>query len=96
MSIYKADIVQSAAGRDSGKFFFVMEAEGDFLSLADGKVRKIEHPKRKKVKHVRFVARLDSEVAEKIRRNLHVQNSELRRALALCSRQLDSQNQGGL
>ena len=51
MDIARSDIVKSAAGRDKGKLFFVLEAEEDFLLLADGKTRKLESPKRKKRKH---------------------------------------------
>ena len=38
MDIAKSMIVQSAAGRDKGRLFFVLETEGDFLLLADGKI----------------------------------------------------------
>ena len=48
MEIAKADIVQSDAGRDKGKLFFVLDMEGEYLLLADGKTRSVETPKRKK------------------------------------------------
>ena len=41
MEIAKADIVQSDAGRDKGKLFYVLDVEGEFLLLADGKSRKV-------------------------------------------------------
>ncbi len=82
MDIVRSDIVRSAAGRDAGKLFFVLETEGDFLLLADGKTRKLESPKRKKRKHTAFVAHGSGRVAEKIRSNERITNSELRRTLA--------------
>ena len=48
MDIVRADIVKSTAGRDKGKYFFVLAEEEEFLLLADGKTRKLERPKRKK------------------------------------------------
>ena len=54
--IDQANIVRSDAGRDKGKLFYVLRTEGDFLLLADGKSRKVESPKRKKRRHVMFVA----------------------------------------
>ena len=39
MDIAKSAIVKSAAGRDKGKLFFVLDTEGDFLLLADGRRR---------------------------------------------------------
>ncbi|MCI8302037.1 MAG: hypothetical protein HFF68_04670 [Oscillospiraceae bacterium] len=82
MDIARSDIVKSAAGRDKGKLFFVLEAEEDFLLLADGKTRKLESPKRKKRKHAVFQAHCDCRAAEKIRSGEKVTNSELRRTLA--------------
>ena len=66
MEIAKSDIVRSDAGRDQGKLFVVLAVEGEYLLLADGKGRKAESPKRKKRKHVLFVAEDDSRLADKI------------------------------
>ena len=82
MEIARSDIVRSTAGRDQGKLFFVLETDGEFLMLADGKTRRIECPKRKKRKHAEFVDRVDCRVSEKIRSEEKVTNSELRRTLA--------------
>ena len=82
MDIARSDIVKSIAGRDKGKLFFVLDTDGEFLLLADGKTRKLENPKRKKRKHTAFVMHSDCRVAEKIRSEEKVTNSELRRTLA--------------
>lgn len=82
MDIARSDIVKSTAGRDKGKLFFVLETEGDFFLLADGKTRKLESPKRKKRKHTAFVAHFDCRVAEKIKSEEKITNSELRKTLA--------------
>ena len=95
MDISKSDIIVSLAGRDKGKFFYVMEVDGEYVLLADGKGRKLENPKRKKLKHVRRVTRTETRVADKIQRGDKVLNSELRRDLATFGQQFMSQNQGG-
>ena len=95
MDIAKADIVISIAGRDQGGLFYVLSAENGYVLIADGKGRKIESPKRKKLKHVRRVTRTDSRVARKLLQGGTVLNSELRRDLARLSQQFNSQNQGG-
>ena len=95
MDISKSDIIVSLAGRDKGKFFYVMEVDGEYVLLADGKGRKLENPKRKKLKHVRRVTRTETRVADKIQRGDKVLNSELRRDLATFGQQFKSQNQGG-
>ena len=95
MEISKSDIIISLAGRDKGKFFYVVGVEEGYVLLADGRGRKLENPKRKKLKHVRRVSRTESRVADKILRGDKVLNSELRRDLATFGQQFNSQNQGG-
>lgn len=82
MDIIRAHLVEATAGRERGKLFFVLDEDGEYLLIADGKSRRVEAPKRKKRKHVRFIAETDSRVAEKIRESEHVTNSELRKAIA--------------
>lgn len=92
----KADIVLSTAGRDQGKLFYVIGTEGAYVLIADGKGRPLEHPKRKKLKHIQRVTRPESHVADKLESGERVLNSELRRDLAVFRR--DHQclnNQGG-
>lgn len=52
MDIVKRSAVCSKAGRDKGRFFAVLSIEADFAYIADGDLRKIEKPKRKKLKHL--------------------------------------------
>ena len=66
MDISKADIIVSMAGRDKGGLFYVLRVEDGYAYLVNGKQRTMENPKRKKLKHLRFAARIDSNVASKI------------------------------
>ena len=95
MDISKSDIIESLAGRDKGKLFYVIDTEDNYVLIADGKGRKLENPKRKKLKHVRRVSRTETRVALKILNGDKVLNSELRRDLATFGQQFNSQNQGG-
>ena len=89
-----ANLVQATAGREQGKYFFVLETDGEYLLLADGKSRRLEKPKRKKRRHVQAAFQTESRIAEKIRNGEKVLNSELRKELASFG-QKQSQNQGG-
>ena len=82
MEIAKSNIVRSDAGRDKGKLFVVLAVEGEYLLLADGKGRKVESPKRKKRRHVLFVAADENRLSDKIKSGEKITNSELRRTLA--------------
>ena len=85
-----ADVVVSTAGRDAGSLFYVLETDGVWLTLANGKDRRIEKPKRKKCKHAKKVLRSETRIAAKLRAGDKVLNSELRRDLAYLSRVLQS------
>ena len=87
-----SDVVMSTAGRDQGKLFYVIGTDPVYLTLANGKDRTLEKPKRKKRKHIQKVLRSETRVAEKLRLGDKVLNSELRRDLAYLSRELQSNN----
>ena len=82
MEISKSDVVLSVAGHDKGMLFYVIDTDGVYVSLANGKERTVEKPKRKKMKHVRKLPRENSSLAAKIRSGEALLNSELRRELA--------------
>ena len=90
-----ADVVESGAGKDKGKLFYVIGTDGVYLLLSNGKDRTLDQPKRKKLKHVNKVLRAETRVAAKIRSGDKVLNSELRKDLAFFSKDVDSHNQGG-
>ena len=90
-----SDVVISTAGRDQGKLFYVIETDPVYLTLANGKDRTLEKPKRKKRRHIQKVLRSETRVAEKIRSGDKVLNSELRRDLAYLSREMLENNLGG-
>ena len=89
MEISKSDIVVSLAGHDKGKLFYVLDTDGVYVTLADGKQRRVEKPKRKKRIHVRKVLRQDSTLASKIISGEKILNSELRRELAVIRQQIN-------
>ena len=52
MDFVKGQLVRSKAGRDKTRTLAVLEVEGEMLLLADGNLRNVGDPKRKKAKHV--------------------------------------------
>lgn len=52
MEIERGSLVYSIAGRDKGNLFLVLKREDNMVYLADGDLRKLENPKKKKIKHV--------------------------------------------
>lgn len=75
------DVVLSIAGRDRNEYFIVTKVEENYVYLVDGDIRKIENPKKKKMKHVELTNFSDSTIAEKIRNNNKITNQDIRKSL---------------
>ncbi|MCD8158376.1 MAG: KOW domain-containing RNA-binding protein [Clostridiales bacterium] len=74
-------MVYSKNGRDKGEAFIIVGIEGDYLLLADGKRRKLEKPKHKKMIHVQKVNKVDGDIKNKIENNMYLLDSDLRSSL---------------
>lgn len=73
-------IVRSKAGRDKGRHFIVYEVEGEYINLVDGSLRKIENPKKKKLKHIQKV-NIYVEDFEKLKNHKDFNNALVRKIL---------------
>ncbi len=49
------DVVISKAGHDKGLSYVIINIDKDFVYLADGRLKKIEKPKKKNVKHIHIL-----------------------------------------
>lgn len=65
-SLLKGQVVRSKKGRDEGKVYIIIEIiDDDLLLLVDGKLRKLDRPKKKKVKHLYIYKDvIDTEVSD--------------------------------
>ena len=82
MDIKPGDIVYSRAGRDKNKPFVVTDTvDEQFVLLADGALRKLIKPKKKKVKHIKPTGNSFPEIAERLMSGGRVTNNELKKAL---------------
>ena len=75
-------IVRSKAGRDKGGWFVILWHDNDYALITNGDSRKVESPKRKKLKHLQLTGSLSEFIADKLRSGIEVTNSEVRTALA--------------
>ena len=83
MNVFAGDIVYSKAGRDAGRPFVVLSvADAQHVMLADGRLRRVDKPKKKKVKHLEKSGQVAELVAQKLSEGLRVTNPDLKRALA--------------
>ena len=74
-------VVFSKSGRDRGFPFIIVAMEGNFVWLADGKIRRLLKPKMKKRMHIQPVKSIDDEIKIKITERLYLTDADLRKSL---------------
>lgn len=82
MDIEAGSLVYSIAGRDKNGLFAVLDIKDGFCFLADGKLRKSDKPKRKKIKHIRPTGQTAEFLKGKLQVGERPTNSEIRKAIA--------------
>ncbi len=86
MEIKVGSIVRSKAGRDKGDFFIVLAMDGNYVYMANGELRKVDQPKKKKLKHLQGTEEVSEFIVNKLAQGGRVTNSEVRKALAQAGR----------
>lgn len=75
-------VVKSKAGRDKDKLFVVLGiVDENYVMIVDGKLRKLENPKKKKIKHLSLYNSIINDLSEK-KANKTVNNAYIRKVLA--------------
>jgi large subunit ribosomal protein L14e len=75
-------VVLSKAGRDKGRYFVVVGiVDEQYVLLCDGDIRKLQSPKRKKVKHIAVKPVTLPSVKEKLERGSGIFDAEIRHGL---------------
>ena len=77
----------SKAGHDKGQMYVIVKEEGDFVYLADGRLKTLEAPKKKRKKHLQPVKKgMDVALAEKLQNGKTVYNEEIKYAIKIRTR----------
>ena len=75
-------VVFSKAGRDAGHYFVVVEVlDEHYVAIANGCQRKVDNPKKKKIKHLVAKPEIIEEISEKIFAKKRIFDSEVRNKL---------------
>ncbi len=77
----KGQVVFSKSGRDKSKPFIIVDFDEDYVYLADGRLRLLEKPKKKKKMHVQICNDIIEEIKSKLEHNLNLSDADLRKAL---------------
>ena len=75
-------VVYSKAGRDAGRYYIIVSVlNEEYVYICDGSLRKIESPKKKKVKHLNLTDKYTDEIRNNIFSGLKVSNSQIKKFL---------------
>jgi ribosomal protein L14E/L6E/L27E len=81
----QGQVVISGKGRDKGVWFVVLdvaaEHDGEYAWLADGKLRTVEKPKKKKVKHIRPTTHIDCSLKDRLLNRDIISNADVRKSI---------------
>ena len=82
MNVVLGQIVYSKAGRDEGKIFLITGfIDTNYVYISDGDLRRVENPKKKKIKHLVITENIIDTIAQKISTGSKITNADIRKAL---------------
>ncbi len=71
--------VTSKAGHDKAQCYVIIREEGDFVYLCDGRLKKLDAPKKKRRKHIQVSNRtVSEELLQKLQEGLHITDEEIK------------------
>ena len=69
----------SRAGHDKDKLYVIVKTEGEYVYLSDGRLKPVDHPKKKKIRHIQIVRQIPEEL---LGLNIvTIKNEEIRKAI---------------
>jgi ribosomal protein L14E/L6E/L27E len=74
--------VRSKAGRDKDRVFIVMKVVDEkYVQIADGDLRRIEKPKKKKIRHLAVMGQVSTSLKDKLSGDGKINNAYVRREI---------------
>ncbi|CAM2763071.1 KOW domain-containing RNA-binding protein [Hathewaya histolytica] len=75
-------VVYSKVGRDSDNYYVIIDVlNDDYVYIVDGRLRKIEKPKKKRCKHLIFTGIFSEEIRASILNGKNISNSKIKKIL---------------
>ena len=76
------ELATSKAGHDKDRLYMIVGEEGECVYLCDGRLRGVEHPKKKKKKHIQIIHSSAQEtLIQIIKQNLPEERDEIDRQI---------------
>ena len=76
------ELATSKAGHDKDRLYMIVGEEGECVYLCDGRLRGVEHPKKKKKKHIQIIhSSAQDTLIQIIKQNLPGEKDEINRRI---------------
>lgn len=76
------ELATSKAGHDKDRLYMIVGEEGECVYLCDGRLRSVEHPKKKKKKHIQIIhSSAQDTLIQIIKQNLPGERDEIDRQI---------------
>ena len=76
------ELATSKAGHDKDRLYMIVGEEGECVYLCDGRLRGVEHPKKKKKKHIQIIhSSAQDTLIQFIKQNLPGERDEIDRQI---------------
>lgn len=76
------ELATSKAGHDKDRLYMIVGEEGECVYLCDGRLRGVEHPKKKKKKHIQIIhSSAQDTLIQIIKHNLPGERDEIDRQI---------------
>lgn len=82
----KGYFARSLSGHDKGKLYLIIEGTEetgteDYVYLTDGRLKGVEKPKKKKVKHIQVIHTCNEKIASLIENGQPIRNEDIKYAI---------------
>ena len=83
MTLDLGELTYSKAGRDAGRRFVITNIiDEKHVLISDGDLRKIEKPKKKKIRHIETCGIIIDSLNKKLQKRAKITNAEIRKEIA--------------
>lgn len=72
---------QSKAGRDKDAIYIIIKLDGDFVFVVDGDYKKIEKPKKKRLKHIKLIDSISEAIEKNLKTGKVIHDSQVSSAI---------------
>ncbi len=84
-------VAVSTAGRDKDRYFVITDIiDEQYVYIVDGDLRTKDHPKKKKLRHLKLTPYVLEGIASKLKGGARVFDAEIRSAIRSCKSESDA------